>query len=225
MIFAHGLSLRGALKLKHQTIAEIHRNVEQREVKGFLAADEAEALWCWAQELGHLAPCLEIGSYCGKSTIYLAAGCARAGGIVYAVDHHRGSEEHQRGEQYHDEDLYDLQSGLMNSFPSFQRNIEAFELSQQVIPIVSSSQQLAKVWAAPLSLVFIDGGHSEASARHDCLAWSEHLLSGGLLAVHDIFARPEDGGQGPYNALQAVLAKEEFELIEQVRSMALVRRL
>lgn len=211
--------------MKALTISELHQNVELNKVKGFLANDEAEALWRWAQELGGLAPCLEIGSYCGKSTIYLASGCAAVGGTLYAVDHHRGSEEHQLGEEYHDPDLFDSSLQVIDSFPVFRKNVDAFGLSNVVIPIVASSQNLVRAWATPLSLVFIDGGHSEESALHDCRAWSQHIIKGGILAVHDLFAQPEDGGQGPYNAMQAVLQKGEFEWVGQVRSLGFARRI
>ena len=66
-------------------------------VKGFLAEDEAEALYQASLEVAAMGPVLEIGSYCGKSTLCLAAACKQQQSVVYALDHHRGSEEHCAG--------------------------------------------------------------------------------------------------------------------------------
>ena len=93
------------------------------QIKGFLADDEAEALYQYAREASTLGPVLEIGSYCGKSTIYLGLACREANGTVFALDHHRGSEEHQQGEFFHDPELYDAGSGQMDTFREFRRNI------------------------------------------------------------------------------------------------------
>lgn len=198
--------------------------IADHSVKGFLAEDEGEALFDLAASVSHLGPCLEIGSYCGKSTLYLAAGCAQKENAVYAVDHHSGSEEHQPGEEYHDQDLFDAAGQRMNSFPTFLRNIRAAQLESSVIPVVTRSAQAARFWNAPLAMVFIDGGHSPAMAMDDCLNWSQHIVVGGVLAVHDIFEKPEEGGQGPYLALQAVLDSGKFVLEDKVNSMGIARR-
>ena len=204
---------------KHVT--QWHKN---NDTKGFLADIEGETLYTYAERSAAVGPCLEIGSYCGKSTIYLAAGCQLSGNIVYAVDHHLGSEEHQFGEEYHDSDLYDSINKRMDSFPTFRRNIESANLIDCVIPIISSSKKASRHWRTPLGMVFIDGGHSPEMAMDDCLSWSEKIASGGYMAVHDIFEKPEEGGQGPYLALQAVLENRDFVFEEKVGSMVVLRR-
>lgn len=211
-------------KVKLMTIADLQHKVEQHKVKGFLATDEATALYVWAYEVGRLGPCLEIGSYCGKSSIYLGSACKARGSVLFAIDHHRGSEEHQRGEQYHDADLFDACAHQVDSFPAFRKNMELFDLADAVIPVVASSDLTAKAWATPLALVFIDGGHSHEMALHDCLSWSRFVLTGGILAIHDVFASPNDGGQGPYLGMQAVLARGKFEWLETINSLAILRR-
>lgn len=210
--------------MKDTTISEIHQKVERHSVKGFLARDEAEALWRWTTEVAVLGPCLEIGSYCGKSTVYIGSACQAAGSALFAVDHHRGSEEHQRGEEYHDAAMYDASRQVFDTWPEFQKNMALFELEDTVVPIVTHSELLARHWATPLALAFIDGGHSHAMAKNDCLNWSKHLLPGGILAIHDIFPVPHDGGQGPYFALQAVLAEGSFEWLTTVNSLGILRR-
>ncbi|WP_370980178.1 class I SAM-dependent methyltransferase [Agaribacterium sp. ZY112] len=198
---------------------------DYRPEKGFLAELEGQALYSAGLEVGHLGPLLELGSYCGLSTVFLGSASKATGNTLYALDHHRGSEEHQVGELYHDADLYDPVLKHMNSFPEFCRTLAKAELENTVIPVIASSEQALRHWATPLALVFIDGGHSEQMAMDDCMGWSQHVLVGGILAIHDIYPSPEEGGQGPRLAMEAVLAGADFELIEQVGSLAFLRRL
>jgi MMP 1-O-methyltransferase len=220
MIFAHRNS---AMNLT--AIANLHRLMEAHQIKGFLAEDEAEALYECALSVCDLGPCLEIGSYCGKSTAYIGSACRNSDNILFAVDHHRGSEEHQLGEEYHDPEVYDVSAQRLDTFPSLQKTLEIFALQDAVIPVVTRSQTLARKWATPLGLAFIDGGHSHEQARSDCLAWAQHITTGGLLAIHDIFSDPAQGGQGPYLALQAVLESGRFVWLNTINSLGILRRI
>lgn len=195
------------------------------QVKGFLAEDEASALYEHALEMGRKGPILEIGSYCGKSTVYLGCACKEVGGILYALDHHRGSEEHQLGEEYHDADLYDADAGLMDSFKEFRKNMRAADLEETVVPIVSSSKVAARMWATPLSMVFIDGGHSLEAAMTDYRSWTSHIQLGGILAIHDNFPNPADGGQAPYEIYKLAKASGLFEELGMVNTLGLFRRI
>lgn len=196
-----------------------------RTVKGFLDATEGEALHHLAAEACALGACLEVGSYCGKSTIYLAAACKLVDGVVFAVDHHRGSEEHQPGEEYHDPELFDDRTQLMDSFHVFRRNIRTAQLEDWVVPVVAPSAVAARCWNTPLGLVFIDGGHSQEAAVTDYRCWARHIVPGGYLAIHDIFPDPADGGQAPYDIYKLALASGEFELVEMVDTLGVLRRL
>jgi len=198
--------------------------VDINMVKGFLAPDEGEALYHHALETATLGPCLEVGSYCGKSTVYLGAAAKNNGGIVYAVDHHRGSEEHQKGEEYHDPDLYDASAQLMDSFRSFRNTMRAARLEDTVVPIVASSRIASKNWATPLGMVFIDGGHSFEAALTDYRSWSTHIVAGGILAIHDIFPDPAKGGQAPYDIWKLAKASGLFEELKMVNTLGLFRR-
>jgi predicted O-methyltransferase YrrM len=193
-------------------------------VKGFLAQDEGEALYRYAAETAALGPCLEVGSYCGKSTVYLGAAAKSRGGIVYALDHHRGSEEHQKGEEYHDADLYDSSAQLMDSFREFRKNMRAGNLEETVVPIVSPSRIASKKWATPLGMVFIDGGHSFEAALTDYRSWVTHIVPGGILAIHDIFPDPAKGGQAPYDIWKLAKASGLFEELAMVNTLGLFRR-
>jgi predicted O-methyltransferase YrrM len=198
--------------------------VDLDKVKGFLAEDEGQALYDYCCETISLGPCLEVGSYCGKSTLYLGE-AARGKGVVYALDHHRGSEEHQLGEEYHDPDLYDNNAGLMDSFREFRGNMRAAGLEDTVVPIVSSSAVAATGWHTPLGMVFIDGGHSIEAAMTDYKSWASHVVPGGILAIHDIFPNPEDGGQAPYDIWKLAKASGLFEELPMVNTLGAFRRL
>ena len=76
--------------------------IDPASVKGFLDPDEGSALYRWAHDAVAWGPCLEVGSYCGKSALYLGAACKSRGGLLFTVDHHRGSEEMQPGWEHHD---------------------------------------------------------------------------------------------------------------------------
>ena len=193
-------------------------------VKGFLAPAEGTALYQAACERARFGPCLEIGSYCGKSTIYLATGCKSAGGVLFAVDHHRGSEEHQFGEEYHDPALYDDAARMMDSFREFRANIRRAGLEDTVVPVVAPTSVAARQWQTPLSLVFIDGGHSMDAALTDYRSWSGHLQPGGVLAIHDLFPDPATGGQAPFTIYKLALASGLYEEMARVETLGLLRR-
>jgi predicted O-methyltransferase YrrM len=195
------------------------------QVKGFLARDEAQALYDAALQLSPRAPVLEIGSYCGKSTLYLGSACKKAGGVLYALDHHRGSEEHQLGEEYHDPDLYDASAELMDTFREFRKNMRAAKLEDTVIPIVAASRLAARGWHTPLSMVFIDGGHSLQAAMTDYQSWASHIIPGGILAIHDLFPNPAEGGQAPITIYRLALASGLFEEIKVVNTLGLLRKI
>ena len=199
--------------------------VDIHTVKGFLADDEGAALYRYAAETAALGPILEVGSYCGKSTVYLGAAAKSKGGIVYAVDHHRGSEEHQNGEEYHDPDLYDAGIQLMDSFREFRKTMRAAQLEDTVVPIVASSSIASRRWATPLGMVFIDGGHSWEAALADYRSWAAHIARGGILAIHDIFPDPAKGGQAPYDIWKLAKASGLFEEMPMVNTLGAFRRI
>jgi len=204
-------------------IPDLPANIDQ--IKGFLAPEEAEALYQQALQASSTGPVLEIGSYCGKSTIYLGLACQRNHSTVFALDHHRGSEEHQRGEFFHDPELYDATEGVMDSFREFRRNIREAGLDEAVVPVVAGSEVAARHWQTPLAMVFIDGGHSLEAALTDYRCWMPHLQRRGVLAIHDLFADAYTGGQAPYAVYRMALASGLFENLGQVSSLGLLRRL
>jgi predicted O-methyltransferase YrrM len=193
-------------------------------VKGFLDEDEGRCLYETALQAGRLGPCLEIGSYCGKSTLYLGAACKQISSILFSIDHHRGSEEQQPGEEYFDPELFDPQSGQLDTFREFRKTIAAARLEDTVVPIVCRSEVAARRWATPLSLVFIDGGHAFETVFTDYNVWVGHIMSGGYLLVHDIFADPAQGGQAPFHIYNLALASGLFREVNMVKSLGLLQR-
>lgn len=199
------------------------KQVEQ--TKGFLDPDEGHRLYDIALEAGKSGPCLEIGSYCGKSTLYLGAACKEANSILFAVDHHLGSEEQQPGEGYFDPETFDSKNNRMDTFPLFRNAIIKAGLEECVVPIVARSENAAKHWATPLSLVFIDGGHTYQAAYTDYTSWVGHIMHGGYLLVHDIFKNPEEGGQAPYYVYQQAIASGLFRKLPMTKTLGVLQRL
>lgn len=195
------------------------------DIKGFLDPVEGKALYEHCESVSSLGPCLEVGSYCGKSTVYLGSACQKSGSTLFAVDHHRGSEEHQPGELYHDADLFDRDTGLLDSFKTFRATMRLCALEDTVVPIVAPSVIAARNWATPLGMVFIDGGHSLEAAMADYRSWTRHIVPGGILAIHDIFPDPNDGGQAPYTIYELAKASAQFETLVTVKTLGLLRRL
>lgn len=192
--------------------------------KGFLDEAEGIRLYTLARELGELGPLLEIGSYCGKSSVYLASGAKAASATLICVDHHRGSEEHQPGEEYHDPELFDRDAQRMDSLGELRRNLRRAGVEDSAVLLVASSQQAARVWSTPLALVFIDGGHSHAQAHADYDGWARHVMPGGVLAIHDLFPDPSTGGQAPIEIYRRALASGAFEALETTRTLGVLRR-
>src|SRR6185437_1799507 len=180
---------------------------------GFMPAPEGLALHDAAARYACRGPVLEVGTYCGKSTIYLAAAVREAGQLVITVDHHHGSEENQPGWEYHDTELVDPATGRLDTLPHFRATLAATGLEEQVIAIVGRSAAVAALWRAPLGMLFIDGGHTDAAATADYEGWAPRLAIGGALAIHDVFPDPADGGQAPFRIFERAAASGAFRQV------------
>ena len=194
-------------------------------VKGFLDHKEGICLYNYALNSSKKGPILEIGSYCGKSTIYIATAAKKYSGCVYSVDHHSGSEENQVGWEYHDIELFDEETGRINSFPEFMRNLRKANLLDTVVPVVSDSSLVSRYWKIPLSMVFIDGGHTMEAAFNDFNNWKDKIIKGGILAIHDVFPNPDDGGRPPYEIYRKALSEKNFKEVEAVKSLRVLEKL
>jgi len=190
--------------------------------------DEGDALHAAAIEAGAAvpgAPFLEVGSYCGRSTIWLGAAARTCGTTLLAVDHHRGSEENQAGWEHHEPDLVDPLTGRMDTLPVFRRTVFDAGLEDVVVALVGLSPTVATVWSTPLAFLFIDGGHGVEPARADFAGWTPHVAPGGTLAIHDVFPDPAAGGRPPYEEIYLpALATGRFEDRSATGSLRILTR-
>ena len=198
------------------------------QATGFMPDDEARALYAAALDGAEAGPLAEIGTYLGKSAILLAAAARARGRKLVTVDHHRGSEEHQPGWEYHDPDLVDPESGLVDTLPGARRTLAAAGVERDIVLIVGRSSEVAELWSTPLGFVFIDGGHTDAAAQADYEGWARLVAPGGLLAIHDVFPDPADGGQAPYRIYLRALESGDFAedaALSGVGSLRVLRRI
>ncbi len=192
--------------------------------KGFLDEEEGRCLYEIALEASRAGPCLEIGSYCGKSAIYIGLACKTNGGILFSVDHHRGSEEQQPGQSYFDPELFDPETGRMDTFREFRKTLQKAGLEDTVVAIVSRSDLAARKWATPLSMVLIDGGHTAEAAFADYACWAPHIMPAGYLLIHDIFEDPAEGGQAPREIYHLARSSGHFDPLPGIKTLGVLQR-
>ena len=192
------------------------------KIKGFMPPHEGKALIKWASEFSIKGMIMEIGTYCGKSSIYLSVGAKKNNQTVFTLDHHFGSEEHQINEEYFDKEIYDYSEERVNTLPLLIQNINHFKI-QNIVPIISESTKASINWDTNLGVLFIDGGHSFESANNDYLSWESKIIKGGVLIIHDIFENPSDGGQAPYEIYQKAL-KNNYKVYERVDTLVCLKK-
>jgi predicted O-methyltransferase YrrM len=198
--------------------------------KGFMPPDEGEALYGAARSVqppvagGDAGPMLEIGSYCGKSAVYLGAAALELGTVLFALDHHRGSEENQAGWDHHDPEVVDADLGRMDTLPRFRRTIHDAGLEGTVVALVGDSPTVGRYWTTPLGFLFIDGGHGTEPAHRDYEMWTPHVRPGGLLAIHDVFPDPADGGRPPYEIYCRAVESGAFADVSATGSLRVLQR-
>jgi predicted O-methyltransferase YrrM len=178
------------------------------EVTGFMPADEGRALYDAALRYLRDGACVEIGTYCGKSTLLLGAAAQQRNSVLYTIDHHHGSEEHQPGWEYHDTSMVDEATGRFDTLPTLRRTLDA----------------AARGWRTPLLMAFIDGGHSEAAAVADFEGWAKWVSIGGALVIHDVFPDPHDGGRAPYHIYRRAIDSGQFIEASATGSLRVLER-
>ncbi|TMC14039.1 MAG: class I SAM-dependent methyltransferase [Chloroflexi bacterium] len=192
--------------------------------RGFLLPSEGLALHGAGLIGGQVGPLLEVGSYCGKSAVYLGAAARECRTVLYTIDHHRGSEEQQPGQDYYEPGLVGP-DGRIDSLPALRVTLAEAGLDEEVVIIVGRSGTVSTYWRTPLGLVFIDGSHTEESVRGDFQGWSPHLIAGGILAIHDVFPDPAEGGGAPFLVFTEALASGAFEPLVEEASLRVLRRI
>lgn len=195
-----------------------------RSAIGFMPDDEGLALYAAGLEGGAVGPLLEVGTYCGKSAVYLGAAARKRATVCFTVDHHRGSEENQAGWEHHDPRLVDPRTGRIDTLPWFRRTVEDAGLEDVVIAVVGDSVTVAAHWGTPLGLCFIDGGHRYEVVLADYEAWAPHVAPGGLLVFHDVFEDPAEGGQAPFLVWQQAVESGMFVPASRTGSLRVLHR-
>jgi len=193
-------------------------------IKGFMDKDEAKRLYNITLQAAKTGPVLEIGSYCGKSAYIIGTACRERDSILFSIDHHKGSEEQQPNEEYFDPDLFDSKLSRINTLPFFQEAITKTCLENIVVPIAAASHIAGKMWETPISMLFIDGGHSFEAAHTDYLTWACHIKPGGFLVIHDIFMDPDKGGQAPRKVYEIALDSGDYEELDMVKTLGILKR-
>lgn len=186
--------------------------------------DEGEALYGAAASLVVPGPLVEVGSYCGKSALYLGAAAYESGRLLFCVDHHRGSEENQVGWEWHDADLVDPRVGRLDTLPTFRRTVLDAGLETCVVAVVGDSPAVAPFMVPEAALVFIDGGHGAVPAHADYEAWARKVLPGGRLVIHDVFPDPADGGRPPHEIYLRALGSGGFREASATGSLRVLER-
>jgi predicted O-methyltransferase YrrM len=194
------------------------------QIVGFMPADEGHALYDAATRYLDGGVAVEIGTYCGKSTVMLGAAAAATGSVLYTVDHHHGSEEHQAGWEFHDTTMVDPVSGRFDTLPTFRRTLDAAALDDTIVAVVGKSPVVARGWQTPLQLLFIDGGHSETAAQQDFDGWAKWVARGSALVIHDVFPDPRDGGRPPYHIYCRALDSGHFTEVGSRGSLRVLER-
>ena len=198
-----------------------------RLATGFMPDDEGEALFLAALRAGasfERATFMEIGAWCGKSTVYLGAAAEETDAVVFSLDHHHGSEENQAGWEHHDDSLVDPDTGRIDTLPHWRRTVVGAGLESSVIGLVGDSPTVSSHWTSPLAFCFIDGGHGVEPAWADFRGWAPMVVRDGWLAIHDVFPDPSDGGRPPYDIWRAALDSGEFVEDGECGSLRVLRR-
>lgn len=129
-------------------------------------------------------PFLEVGSYCGKSTVWIGDAAETKGTVLFAVDHHQGSPEMAAGQDCHNPDVIDA-DGSHDTLASFRRTLRQAGLQDTVVPITGSTAVLAPHWSIEVGFVFIDAAHDYEGCKLDAKTWGPWVKPGGLMAFHD----------------------------------------
>jgi glycosyltransferase involved in cell wall biosynthesis len=187
-----------------------------RPVEGWLRDEEAELLIAGTRRaVKELAVpiVVEIGSFCGKSTIVLASAArtANSNARVFAVDPHHGVVGAEDG-------LDGLRVGPP-TFERFQRSIADAGLAEMIEPIRLHSFEVP--WRSPIAFLFIDGLHGYSSVARDFFHFEQHLLEGAYVAFHDC----DDTYPGVRTFVDGLAGSGCYEELTRAGSLVLLRKL
>jgi predicted O-methyltransferase YrrM len=175
-------------------------------IEGWLSDAQGRALLAAAAATTGRGAIVEIGSWKGRSTVWLAEGARLAGQRVHAIDRHTQSREDPSA----------------NTLADFLENINRAGVADVVEPLVMASAEAAAVVRGPVELLFIDGDHSFDGVRRDAEIWLPRVVEGGVVMFHDVASASYEGPRRIFRRM--VCWNERFAGVRRVGSMAIARR-
>jgi len=180
------------------------------KIDGWLSFEEGKFLYETAKGISGKGVIVEIGSWKGKSTVWLAKGSQAGKKVkVYAVDPHTGADEQKI--QYGNE---------IWTFEEFKGNIKKAGIENLVVPIVKTSEEAALGWdGEPIELLWIDGAHDYEFVKKDFDLWSKYIVEEGIIAFHDSLA------PGPAKVIeQDILAANQYKFLGRINQITYVKK-
>jgi predicted O-methyltransferase YrrM len=175
-------------------------------VDGWLSDAQGRALYEAAARVTGRGMIVEIGSWKGRSTVWLGHGARRAGARVHAVDPHVNSREDPHA----------------NTLDAFTSNILRAGVAGNVETLVMTSAEAAAKLKGGVELLFVDGDHTVEGARADAAIWLPRVIEGGTVMFHDVAT---SGYSGPRRVFQAHICRSsQFQSVRRVGSMAIAER-
>lgn len=163
-------------------------------VEGWLTDREGQTLYNLAKNCKGEGVIVEIGSWKGKSTIWIGNGSKNGNSVlIYAIDPHTGSLEHQK------------ENNFVKTFEDFKKNIKNAKVDDIIVPIVKTSKDAAKTFNKKVEFIFIDGAHEYNSVKLDFDMWVPKVLNGGIIAFHDT-----TGWDGPKKLVADYVFKSKY---------------
>jgi predicted O-methyltransferase YrrM len=175
-------------------------------VEGWLSDEQGRALYRAAAATTGRGAIVEIGSWKGRSTIWLASAARLTGRCVYAIDPHTRSNE----------------DPLANTLAEFRANLERAGVSDAVRPLITTSAEAVAILEDPVELLFIDGDHSYDAVERDVELWLPRLIEGGVVLFHDVTTTAYSGPRRVFR--RHVCLDSHFDSIRRVGSMTVARK-
>jgi len=139
------------------------------QIQGWLYREEGKLL----EKLGSESriAIVEIGSWKGKSTVWLAR---KASVKIYAIDPHTGTNVH-------------AWQNVENTYDEFIENTKKYNVYDKIVPLTTTSEDAHNKYPNLVcDIVFIDGDHRYEFIKLDIELWTNHLVVGGIMGIHDV---------------------------------------
>ena len=176
------------------------------QIDGWLSDAQGRALFQAAAASTGRGAIVEIGSWKGRSTTWLASGARLAGRRVCAIDPHSLSCEDPEAD----------------TLDEFLANLARGGLTDVVDPLIMRSEEAAARITGPIELLFIDGDHSYEAVRRDAELWLPRVMEGGTVMFHDVATAAYTGPRRVVR--QMVCRNPHLHRIGRVGSMVVARR-